>query len=72
VNSDDLLKGRRREEKLRKGKRGEDLKRSSNYFEGIKPQVFQLNNLEKNELVANCDRFHILKHSSAFPLALCS
>ena len=31
--------------------------------------LFQLNNLEKNELVANCDRFHILKHSSAFPFA---
>ena len=31
--------------------------------------LFQLNNLEKNELVANCDRFRILKHSSAFPFA---
>ena len=31
--------------------------------------LFQLNNLEKNELVANCDRFNILKHSSAFPFA---
>jgi hypothetical protein len=25
--------------------------------------LFQLNNLEKNELVANCDRFKSLKHS---------
>jgi hypothetical protein len=31
--------------------------------------VFQLNNNEKNELVANCDQFEILKHSSTNPYA---
>ncbi|NLA25455.1 MAG: ORF6N domain-containing protein [Bacteroidales bacterium] len=30
---------------------------------------FQLNNEEKNELVANCDRFESLKHSSVNPYA---
>ena len=30
---------------------------------------FQLNNIEKNELVANCDRFKNLKHSSVNPYA---
>jgi hypothetical protein len=30
---------------------------------------FQLNNNEKNELVANCDRFETLKHSSSNPFA---
>ena len=29
--------------------------------------MFQLNNFEKNELVANCDRFKTLKHSSVNP-----
>ncbi len=28
---------------------------------------FQLNNYEKNELVANCDRFMTIKHSSINP-----
>lgn len=30
---------------------------------------FQLNNTEKNELVANCDRFKMMKHSSVNPHA---
>ncbi len=30
---------------------------------------FQLNNEEKNELVANCDRFEKIKHSSVNPYA---
>ncbi len=30
---------------------------------------FQLTNMEKNELVANCDRFKTLKHSSVNPYA---
>jgi len=30
---------------------------------------FQLNDIEKNELVANCDRFKNLKHSSVNPYA---
>ncbi|WP_192348631.1 ORF6N domain-containing protein [Algoriphagus sp. Y33] len=30
---------------------------------------FQLTNTEKNELVANCDRFEMLKHSSSNPYA---
>ena len=31
---------------------------------------FQLSDSEKNELVANCDRFTLLKHSSSNPLLL--
>ncbi len=31
--------------------------------------MFKLNKEEKNELVTNCDRFNILKHSSALPNA---
>lgn len=31
--------------------------------------VFRLNNKEKNELVTNCDRFKLLKHSSSSPYA---
>jgi len=31
--------------------------------------VFQLNNKEKDELVTNCDRFKLLKHSSSLPFA---
>lgn len=30
---------------------------------------FQLNEFEKNELVANCDRFETIKHSSNNPYA---
>jgi len=30
--------------------------------------MFQLNKIETNELVANCDRFDKLKHSSVYPL----
>ena len=30
---------------------------------------FQLTEVEKNELVANCDRFHMLKHSTSLPYA---
>jgi hypothetical protein len=29
--------------------------------------IFELSNYEKNELVTNCDRFEILKHSSSNP-----
>ncbi|MBT3261604.1 ORF6N domain-containing protein [bacterium] len=31
--------------------------------------MFQLNQAEKRELVTNCDRFQILKHSSSLPYA---
>jgi len=31
--------------------------------------MFQLNNLEKNELITNCDRFNSLKHSTVNPYA---
>ena len=31
--------------------------------------MFQLNNAEKNKLVANCDRFKVLKHSTSNPYA---
>lgn len=31
--------------------------------------MFSLNEMEKNELVANCDRFAVLKHSSTMPNA---
>lgn len=45
----------------------EQVKRNINRF----PETFrfQLNNLEKDELVANCDRFESLKHSSVNPYA---
>lgn len=45
----------------------EQVKRNSERF----PESFrfQLSNMEKNELVANCDRFEILKHSSTNPYA---
>ncbi len=35
------------------------------------PEIFrfQLNNYEKDELVTNCDRFKVLKHSSSNPYA---
>jgi len=32
--------------------------------------MFQLNEVEKNEPVTNCDRFKILKHSSVIPMLL--
>ena len=43
----------------------EQIKRNSSRF----PEAFrfQLSDVEKNELVANCDRFKSLKHSSSFP-----
>jgi len=31
--------------------------------------MFQLNDVEKNELVTNCDRFKTLKHSTSNPYA---
>lgn len=45
----------------------EQVKRNINRF----PETFrfQLNNLEKDELVANCDQFESLKHSSVNPYA---
>lgn len=45
----------------------EQVKRNINRF----PETFrfQLNSLEKDELVANCDRFESLKHSSVNPYA---
>lgn len=45
----------------------EQVKRNANRF----PEqfCFQLNEYEKIELVANCDRFKSLKHSSSFPMA---
>lgn len=45
----------------------EQVKRNINRF----PESFrfQLSNHEKNELVANCDRFNTLKHSSTNPFA---
>ena len=44
----------------------EQLKRNSSRF----PEdfMFELNTIEKNELVANCDRLNSLKHSSVNPL----
>jgi len=44
----------------------EQVKRNLSRFEGF---IFQLNNEEKNELIANCDRFKTLKHSSSNPYA---
>jgi hypothetical protein len=43
----------------------EQVKRNSSRF----PEQFrfQLSDTEKNELVANCDRFDMLKHSSSNP-----
>ena len=45
----------------------EQVKRNINRF----PEdfMFQLNVEEKNELVANCDRFKILKHATVSPFA---
>lgn len=43
----------------------EQVKRNIDRFP--KPFRFQLSNKEKNELVANCDRFENLKHSSVRP-----
>ncbi|WP_206367018.1 ORF6N domain-containing protein [Sphingobacterium sp. SGG-5] len=45
----------------------EQIKRNIDRF----PETFrfQLNNQEKDELVANCDRFESLKHSSVNPYA---
>lgn len=45
----------------------EQVKRNSERF----PESFrfQLNDEERNELVANCDRFETLKHSSVNPYA---
>lgn len=45
----------------------EQVKRNINRF----PEKFrfQLTELEKDELVANCDRFNSLKHSTSFPYA---
>jgi hypothetical protein len=45
----------------------EQIKRNSSRF----PLAFrfQLSDVEKNELVANCDRFRSLKHSSSLPYA---
>ncbi|MFH1564592.1 MAG: ORF6N domain-containing protein [bacterium] len=40
-----------------------NIKRFPDYF------MFQLGESEKNELVANCDRFKTLKHSTALPFA---
>ena len=45
----------------------EQVKRNINRFP--KTFRFQLNSLEKDELVANCDRFESLKHSSVNPYA---
>jgi hypothetical protein len=42
----------------------EKIKRNSSRFEGY---IFQLNNDEKGQLVADCDRFKTLKHSSSNP-----
>jgi hypothetical protein len=45
----------------------EQVKRNLNRF----PEHFrfQLTQIEKDELVANCDRFNVLKHSTSFPYA---
>ena len=45
----------------------EQVKRNINRFP--KQFRFELTNVEKDELVANCDRFKSLKHSSANPFA---
>lgn len=43
----------------------EQVKRNSSRFPA--QFRFQLTDTEKNELVANCDRFDMLKHSSSNP-----
>ena len=45
----------------------EQVKRNLERFPGT--FRFQLTDIEKNELVANCDRFKSLKHSSVNPYA---
>ncbi|MFH1428663.1 MAG: ORF6N domain-containing protein [Candidatus Margulisiibacteriota bacterium] len=45
----------------------EQVKRNSERFPS--DFVFQLNLKEKEQLVANCDRFKLLKHSSSMPYA---
>ena len=45
----------------------EQVKRNIERFPG--DFMFQLTKDEKNELVANCDRFDVLKHSTALPNA---
>jgi hypothetical protein len=45
----------------------EQVKRNTKRFP--EPFIFQLTIEEKNELVANCDRFKPLKHSTALPYA---
>jgi len=45
----------------------EQVKRNRARFPG--DFMFQLNSTEKNELVANCDRFKNLKHSTSLPYA---
>jgi hypothetical protein len=39
-----------------------------NYSRFPEDFMFELNEIEKNELVANCDRLHSLKHSNVNPL----
>ena len=46
---------------------GEQVKRNIERFPS--EFRFQLSEQEKNELVANCDRFQSLKHSSSLPFA---
>ncbi len=46
---------------------GEQVKRNIERFP--KEFRFQLNEQEKNELVANCDHLQVLKHSSTLPFA---
>ena len=39
----------------------------SNLYTKISHNIFQVNDKEKNELVTNCDRFKMLKHSTVNP-----
>jgi hypothetical protein len=38
-----------------------------NLYTKISHDIFQVNDKEKNELVTNCDRFKMLKHSTVNP-----